>query len=110
MFEGPVETLTVTVLFLATLLPLSGFVLITTPDFTELLGVLFSSGTRPAALICALAAVQDSPFTRGTFAEAPPPPCNRMAATTAAAITTIPAMPQGSQRRPPPPCWPAPPS
>ena len=51
MFATPVETLTVTVLPLATLLPLSGFVLITRPDCTAWLASLCSTGTRPAALI-----------------------------------------------------------
>ncbi len=55
MFAGPVETLTVTVLFLATLLPLSGLVLITRPAFTDELGSLFLTGFSPAALICVAA-------------------------------------------------------
>src|ERR1700743_547674 len=55
MFATPVETLTVTVLFLGTLLPLSGLVLITRPAFPDGLAVSFFTGTSPAALICAAA-------------------------------------------------------
>ena len=48
----PVETLTVTVLPLAALLPLSGLVLMTRPDFTLELAWSCSCGVSPAAVIC----------------------------------------------------------
>ena len=55
-----------TVLPLAMLLPLSGFVLITSPVCTVELLLLHDCGTRPAALICATAWACGSPFTCGT--------------------------------------------
>src|SRR5689334_15645269 len=96
MLAAPEETLTVTLLFLATLLPLSGFVLITKPFFTDVLACCTSTGFSPAALICCSACDHDKPFTSGTLTLLPLPlPFIRTTATTTAALVIATAVAVG---------------
>src|ERR1700733_10562091 len=102
MFATPVDTLTMTVLPLAALLPLSGLVLITRPACTPELVSLCSTGESPADLIADCACGQVMPSTCGTNVDEPLPPFSKITATMIAASTTSPEMTQGSQRRAPP--------
>ena len=99
---GPDDTSTVTVDSLATSVPASGCVPMTTPTCTVSLAWVRWVGTSPASVMARLAAGASKPATSGTATMSEPPRVSASARATTSAARMTAAMPQMAGRLPPP--------
>ena len=99
---GPDDTSTVTAESLASSVPASGWVPMTTPICTVSLACVRCVGLRPASLRVLRAAGASKPATSGTAIMSEPPRVSDSASATAMAATMTATMPHMARRLPPP--------